>query len=123
MTAPRCRAVTTEESLEVEGRQKAPDFTFSVRTLGRFYVEAKKCGANIGVDLAPAFQLRGYGWSAKLALSILTNFDELAVYDCTMRPHKGDKASHARIQHFLYHEYPDRWREFWDVFSREAFWS
>ena len=72
---------------------------------------------------APAFQLRRYGWSAKLALSILTDFAELAVYDYSLRPHPAEKASHARIQYFRFEEYPDRWRELWDVFSREAVWS
>ena len=64
-----------------------------------------------------------YGWSAKLALSILTDFEELSVYDCTMRPRPNEKASHARIQYFQFEEYPDRWRELGDVFSREAVWS
>ena len=71
----------------------------------------------------PAYQLRRYGWSAKLALSILTDFEELAVYDCTIRPKQSDKASHARVLYFGYQEYPDRWRELWDLFSREAVWS
>ena len=89
----------------------------------KFYAEAKKCGVNIGADPGPAYQLRRYGWSAKLALSILTDFEELAVYDCTIRPKQSDKASHARVLYFGYQEYPDRWRELWDLFSREAVWS
>jgi hypothetical protein len=120
MNAPQYREVVTEDSLEVEGQQKFPDYTFRVGTLPRFYVEAKKCGVNIGADPAPAFQLRRYGWSAKLGLSILTDFEELAVYDCTARPRPSDKASNARILYFCYDEYPDRWRNLWDVFSREA---
>ncbi len=123
MTAPQYREVIPEDSLDVEGQQKAPDYTFRVGSLPKFYAEAKKCGVNIGADPAPAFQLRRYGWSAKLALSILTDFEELAVYDCTMRPRPSEKASHARIQYFHFEEYPDRWRELWDVFSREAVWS
>ncbi len=123
MIAPQYREVIPEDSLDVEGQQKAPDYTFRVGTLPKFYAEAKKCGVNIGADPAPAFQLRRYGWSAKLALSILTDFEELGVYDCTLRPHLSDKASHARTLYFRYEEYPDRWRELWDVFSREAVWS
>ena len=123
MTAPQYREVIPEDSLDVEGHQKAPDYAFRVGTLPKFYVEAKKCGVNIGSDLAPAYQLRRYGWSAKVALSVLTDFEELGVYDCTKRPGPGDKASHARIQYFRFEEYPDRWRELWDVFSREAVWS
>jgi len=123
MTAPQYREVIPEDSLDVEGQQKAPDYTFRVGTLPRFYAEAKKCGVNIGADPGPAYQLRRYGWSAKVPLSLLTNFDELGVYDCTVRPREGDRASHACILHVAFREYPDRWREIWDVFSREAVWS
>jgi hypothetical protein len=123
MTAPQYREVIPEDSLDVEGQQKAPDYTFRVGSLPKFYAEAKKCGVNIGADPAPAFQLRRYGWSAKLALSILTDFEEFSIYDCTMRPSPSEKASHARIQYFHFEEYPDRWRELWDVFSRDAVWS
>jgi SAM-dependent methyltransferase len=123
MVAPQYREVVPEDSLEVEGQQKAPDYAFRVGASPKFYAEAKKCDASIDTDPRWAFQLRRYGWSAKVAVSILTDFEELSVYDCTLRPHPGDKASHARILHFGFEEYPGRWRELWDVFSREAVWS
>ena len=123
MAAPQYREVITEDSLDVEGQQKAPDYTFRLGTLPKFYVEAKKCGININADPGPAYQLRRYGFSAKLALSILTDFEELGVYDCASRPRLENKASHARIQYFGFSEYPDRWQEIWDIFSREAVWS
>ncbi len=123
MAAPQYREVIPEDSLEVEGQQKAPDYTFRIGTLPKFYAEAKKCGININSDSAPAYQLRRYGWSGKVAMSLLTNFEQLGVYDCTFRPYPIDKASRARIQYFLFEEYPDRWRELWDVFSRESVWS
>ncbi len=123
MTAPQYREVIPEDSLDVEGHQRAPDYTFRVGTLPKFYVEAKKCGVNISTDPAPAYQLRRYGFSAKLAFSILTDFEEFGVYDCSSRPRPNDKASHSRIQYLRFTEYPDRWREIWDVFSREAVWS
>jgi len=81
MTAPQYREVIPEDSLDVEGRQKAPDYTFRVGTLAKFYAEAKKCAVNISADAGPAFQLRRYGWSARVALSILTYFAELRFYD------------------------------------------
>ena len=65
MVAPQYREVISEDSLDVEGQQKAPDYTFRVGTLPKFYAEAKKCGVNIGTDPAPAYQLRRYGWSAQ----------------------------------------------------------
>ena len=110
MAAPQYREVIPEDSLDVEGHQKAPDYTFRVGTLPKFYVEAKKCGVNINAAFGPAYQLRRYGWSAKVALSILTDFEELGVYDCALRPRSSDKASHARMQCYRVEEYLDRWR-------------
>ncbi len=121
--APRYREVIPEASVDVEGHTRAPDYCFRVGTLPKFYVEAKKCGVNINMDPAAAQQLRLYGWNGKVAFSILTDFEELGVYDCTIPPRPTDKASHARIQYFRFNQYPDRWREIWDVFSREAVWS
>ena len=121
--APQYAEVVVEESLDDEGPRKAPDYTFRVGTLPKFYAEAKRCGVDVSIDPAPAFQLRRYGWNTHLLLSLLTNFEELGVYDCTVRPRQSDKASRARISLYHFHEYADRWREIWDVFSREAVWS
>src|SRR3972149_7583543 len=41
-TAPQYREVIPEDSLDVEGQQKAPDYTFRVGPLPKFYAEAKK---------------------------------------------------------------------------------
>lgn len=92
-TAPQYREVIPEDSLDVEGHQKAPDYTFRVGALPKFFAEAKKCGVNVSADPAPAYQLRRYGWSAKVALSVLTDFEELGVYDCTTRPRPNRQAT------------------------------
>ena len=86
----------------------------------KFFVEAKKPGVSIRTDAGPAYQVRRYAWSAKLPLSLLTDFEDLAVYDCRTRPSISDQASVARINFFTFDQYPDRWREVWEVFSREA---
>ena len=70
----------------------------------KFFVEAKKPSVNLKDDPAPAYQLRRYAWSAKLPLSLLTDFQELAVYDCRVRPANGDKASAARTLYVLYEQ-------------------
>ena len=121
--APQYCEVVVEDSLDVEGQNKAPDYTFRVGTLPKFYVEAKKCGVNIFADPGPAYQLRRYGWSAKVAVSILTDFEEFGVYDCTKRPRESDRASHNRVSYYRFEQYPDKWRELWDIFSREAVWD
>lgn len=123
MVAPQYREVVTEDSLEIEGARKAPDYSFRVGTLSKYYGEAKKCGININADPLPAYQLRRYGWSAKVPLSILTDFEEFGVYDCSSRPKPADKAGFGRLNYFHFEEYPDRWRELWDIFSRQAVWD
>ncbi len=121
--APQYREVIPEKSLDVEGQKKAPDYAFRQATTTRFFVEAKKPGVPIKTDAVPAYQLRRYAWSAKLPLSLLTDFEELAVYDCRSRPSDKHKASVGRRNFYTFEEYPDRWREIWDVFSREAVWG
>jgi len=58
-------------------------------------VEAKKPSIAVKDDILPAYQIRRYGWSAKLPVSIITDFEEFAVYDCTKKPIPADKASVA----------------------------
>jgi len=72
------RDVIFEDSLKVGGATKAPDYSFRIGGQRKIFVEAKKPSVNIATDIGPAFQLRRYAWSAKLPLSILTNFEEFA---------------------------------------------
>ncbi|MDP2362578.1 MAG: TaqI-like C-terminal specificity domain-containing protein, partial [Ignavibacteria bacterium] len=85
-----------------------------------FFVEAKKPSVNVKDDIHPAYQLRSYAWSAKLSLSILTDFEEFAVYDCRIPPNKKDKASNARIMLLTYDQYIDKWDELENIFSLDA---
>ena len=118
--SPLYKEVIFEESREVEGSTKAPDYTFRVGREAIFFVEAKRPGVNLKIAAEPAYQVRRYAWSQKLPLSILTDFEEFAVYEGRTRPNATDKAGIARVNFYGYEEYADRWREIWDVFSREA---
>jgi len=112
--------VVNEDAIKVGGATKAPDYSFRIGGTRKFFVEAKKPAVNLKDASEPAFQLRRYAWSAKLPLSILTDFEELAIYDCRVKPERDDKAAAARIHYFTYAEYPQRWEEIASVFSREA---
>ena len=48
-----------------------------------FFVEAKKTNIDIKNNISVAYQIRRYGWSVKLSVSIITDFEEFAVYDYT----------------------------------------
>ncbi len=114
------KEVVHEDSLKIGGSTKSPDYSFRVGPERKFFVETKKPSVNIKHDIAPAFQLRRYGWSAKLALSILTDFEEFAVYDCRVRPVKTDGPSTARVMYVTFDQYEERWDEIAAVFSRDA---
>jgi len=112
--------VIHEDSLKIEGENKAPDYAFRIGGTRKFFVEAKKPAVNIEFDIHPAYQLRRYSWSAKLPLGILTDFEEFAVYDCRIKPDKKDKASTGRILLLSYRDYLDKWDQIANIFSREA---
>ncbi|MCP4682366.1 MAG: N-6 DNA methylase, partial [Desulfobacterales bacterium] len=112
--------VIHEDAIKIGGVTKAPDYCFRIGGVRKFFLEAKKPAVNLKKDIHPAYQLRRYGWSAKLPLSILTDFEEFSVYDCRVRPAKNDKASHSRILYLKYTEYMDKWDEISSIFSREA---
>jgi hypothetical protein len=114
------KEVVPEDAIKVGGATKAPDYSFRIGGIRKFFVEAKKPSVNLKDDISPAFQLRRYAWSAKLPLSILTDFEEFAVYDCQSKPARTDKASTSRVMYFIYQEYHDNWDEIAQIFSREA---
>ena len=111
--------VIHEDAIKVGGATKAPDYCFRIGGTRKFFLEAKKPSVNIKGDIAPAFQLRRYAWSARLPLSVLTDFEEFAVYDSRTKPVKTDKASTGRILYLTYSEYINRWNEIASVFSRQ----
>jgi type I restriction-modification system DNA methylase subunit len=112
--------VVHEDALRVSGQVRAPDYGFRTDGVRRFFVEAKKPSVNVRDQPAAAFQLRRYAWSAKLDLSVVTDFDELAVYDTRVQPAPGDSASTARIFYARFDEYMDRWEEIWRLLARAS---
>lgn len=101
-------------------RAKAPDYGFYLDGRRRFFVEAKKPAVNLARDAAPAHQLRRYAWTAKLPLSILTDFEELAVYDTRVRLRPDDSAAVARLRFWRYDDYPAAWDEIAALLGRDA---
>jgi len=115
------REVVHEDKIKIGGSTKAPDYSFRISDEKRlFFVEAKKPCVNIKDEIQPAFQVRHYGWNAQLSVSIVTDFEEFAVYNCTRKPNKTDKATVARIEYFTFRDYISKFDFFWDTFSKEA---
>ncbi len=112
--------VIHEDAVKVGTTTKAPDYSFRIGGQRKFFLEAKKPSVDIKDDIHPAFQLRRYAWTMKLPLSVLTDFEEFAVYDCNVKPDKTDKASNARIFYLNYKDYLTRWDEITGIFSKNA---
>lgn len=112
--------VIHEDALKIGGATEAPDSCFRIGGVRKFFVECKKPSVNIKDAPHPAYQLRRYGWSAKLPLSILTDFEEFAVYDCRTKPNKNDSSAVGRVLYLTCEQYAERWDELAAIFSREA---
>ena len=114
------REVIHEDKLKVSGATKAPDYSFRLVGGKRlFFVEAKKPNVSVKEDIQPAYQVRRYGWSAKHPISIITDFEEFAIYDCTKKPNLDDKPSVARIKYISFRDYLKEFDFIWDTFSKE----
>ncbi|MGB7625008.1 MAG: type I restriction endonuclease, partial [Terriglobia bacterium] len=112
--------VIHEDAIKFGGTTKAPDYCFRIGGTRKFFVEAKKPSVNLKEEIEPAFQMRRYAWSAKLPLSILTDFEEFAVYDCRIAPAKTDKASAGRLLYLTSDQYTTSWNDIESIFSRES---
>ena len=114
------RSVIQEDRVEDDGKGKAPDYAFRIGGSRKFFLEAKKPSVSIDIDPAPAYQLRRYGWSAKLPLCLLSNFEHIAVYDCRIKPKQGDSPKVARKLLIKWDQLEKRWAELENLFSQNA---
>ncbi len=114
------REVIHEDKVKIGKATKAPDYSFRLPGGKRlFFVEAKKPSIVVKDDISVSYQVRRYGWNAKLSISVVTDFEEFAVYDCTKKPNPTDKSSNARIKYLTYDKYLDEFDYLWEIFSKE----
>lgn len=101
------REVLLEESLKKDANSntKKPDYTFRLYSERKFFVEAKKPSVKINSNSDSAKQVRRYGFTAKLKISVLSNFEYLAIYDCSSAVSPSDPATLSRISIYHYTEY------------------
>jgi hypothetical protein len=100
--------------------KRVPDYNFRIGGEPKFFVEAKKPSVDLKEDNKPALQVRTYGWSAGLPISLLTDFEELSVYECLSPPSAWDRSTTGRRKYFTVHEYLERWDEIEALISRDA---
>lgn len=117
---PQYREVVTE-NYSIKGDR--PDYTLTLRGVAKFFVEAKKPSVDISSLSAPAIQARKYGWNANHKISVLTNFEYLAIYDTSYRPMEDDNSIVARYRLYHYSEYVSKFNEIAELLSRQSVYS
>lgn len=119
------REVVYEPTVEdqTEKLSRRPDYEMRLFRQRKFFVEAKKPSVNIEVEKAPAIQVREYGFSGGVPVSILTNFHRFIVYDCRPVPRDDDGPQVARDRIFNFEDFAACFAEIHGLFSRDAVFS
>lgn len=112
-------SVTVDDEDEAHANKK-PDYAFRIGGETKFFLEAKKPSTNIVERREPAFQARRYGWNGNHAIAVLSNFEDLAIYDCGYRPVEGQEASFARLACYHFDQLVDHFDEIYALISKEA---
>ena len=117
---PDKREVITEDRVVIDGQVKHPDYTLCYGGVRKIYVEAKQPSVDLKADAEPALQVRRYAYTSKMPIAILTDFQELAIYDTRIKPKASDNAATARIEYVRYEQYEERFEELYHRISWEA---
>lgn len=106
--------VLQERTLDKDKREKLkgvgstnvrPDYTLVNGNVMLAFLDAKSLDVDIAAAKDAAFQIRSYGWSIGAPFSIVTNFEQMAVYDCSVMPHIDDDPSIARTRFYTCDEF------------------
>jgi hypothetical protein len=116
------REVLLEETLRtnVSDNSKKPDYTFRLFSERKFFLEAKKPSVSIDTNIDNAKQVRRYGFTAKLKISVLSNFEYLLIYDCSVKVNKEDNHNKALIKKYHYSEYVDKFEELLTLLGKKS---
>lgn len=119
------REVILEEALKANASEnsKKPDYTFRLFSERKFFLEAKKPYVKIEADNETAKQVRRYGFTAKLKISVLSNFEYLIIYDTSVKVEKDDTFQKALVKKYHYTEYEEKFDEIKRLLSKEAVYS
>lgn len=117
---PQYKEVIVEKYSNVLER---PDYTLTLNGVPKIFVEAKKPSVDITREVEPALQARKYGWNAKHKIVILTNFENMVIYDSTVKPKKGDNVLTAIYRKYNYKEYVDKYDEIYNLIAKETVYS
>lgn len=119
------REVILEEALKANASEhsKKPDYTFRLFSERKFFLEAKKPCVAIEASNDTAKQVRRYGFTAKLKISVLSNFEYLIIYDTSVKVDEADSYNKALIKKYHYTEYESKFEEIKKLLGKDAVYS
>lgn len=119
------REVILEEALKENASEhsKKPDYTFRLFSERKFFLEAKKPCVAIESNNDSAKQVRRYGFTAKLKISVLSNFEYLIIYDTSVKVDKDDTFQKALVKKYHYTEYESKFEEIKKLLGKGAVYS
>lgn len=114
--------VLLEESLKANAstHSKKPDYTFRLYGERKFFLEAKKPCVDICQEDEPAKQVRRYGYTAGLKISVLSNFEDLFIYDTSCPVEDADSLFKARIKAYHYTGYEEAAEEMLRLIGKDS---
>lgn len=119
------REVLLEEPLKANAAShtKKPDYTFRLFGERKFFLEAKKPCVHIEREDDPAKQVRRYGFTAGLKISVLSNFEHLYIYDTSYPVEQNDTRVKAIIREYNYTDYEDATEELLKYLGKNSVYS
>lgn len=119
------REVLLEEPLKADAlsNTKKPDYTFRLFSDRKFFLEAKKPHVKIESEDSPAKQVRRYGYTAGLTISVLSNFEYLYIYDTTIPVNEDDNREKGLIKSYHYTEFADKFDEIVSLLGHQSVYS
>lgn len=120
---PYEQEVKIEKGVYVGKQQKRADYAFYLAPYFRdvkFYVEAKKPSRNLS-NADDYFQSIRYGWNAGTQITFLTDFEELHILDCRIKPDISSILNY-KIKQYHFSDYlnEEKFSEIYWLISREA---
>lgn len=119
------REVLLEEPLKANAAShtKKPDYTFRLFGERKFFLEAKKPCVHIEREDDPAKQVRRYGFTAGLKISVLSNFEHLYIFDTSYPVEQNDTRVKAIVREYKYTDYEDAAEELLEYLGKESVYS
>jgi predicted type IV restriction endonuclease len=117
--------VILEEALKANASRhsKKSDYTFRLFSERKFFLDAKKPCVSIESNNDTAKQVRRYGFTAKLKISVLSNFEYSIIYDTFVKVEKDDNYQKALVKKYHYTEYESKFEEIKQLLGKQSVYS